>query len=52
VAEALDELAGCEAARERSTGEGKGEIKGSKVLRIVGSAKSSMQRTCRNLEMH
>jgi hypothetical protein len=32
----FDDLASCEAAKQRSTGEGKGEIEGKKVLRIVG----------------
>jgi hypothetical protein len=32
----FDDLAACEAAKEKSTGEGKGEIEGKKVLRIVG----------------
>ena len=32
----FDDLASCEAAKEKSTGEGKGEIGGKKVLRIVG----------------
>jgi hypothetical protein len=32
----FDDQASCEAARQKSTGEGKGEIGGQKVLRIVG----------------
>jgi hypothetical protein len=32
----FDDLASCEAGRDKSTGEGKGEIGGKKVLRIVG----------------
>jgi hypothetical protein len=32
----FDNLADCEAAKAKSTGEGKGEIGGNKVLRIVG----------------
>jgi hypothetical protein len=36
VTELFDDLAACEAAKERSTGEGKGEIERRKVLRIVG----------------
>ena len=32
----FDDLAACEATKERSTGEAKGEIAGKKVLRIVG----------------
>ena len=32
----FDDLTACEAARAKSTGEGKGEIAGRKVLRIVG----------------
>ena len=32
----FESLAGCEAAKASSTGEGKGEIGGKKVLRIVG----------------
>ena len=33
---AFDSLAACEAFKVKSTGEGKGEIDGRKVLRIVG----------------
>jgi hypothetical protein len=36
LAQLFDDLAACEAAKEKSTGEGKGEIEGKKVLRIVG----------------
>ena len=32
----FDDLASCEAAKAKSTGEGKGEIGGKQVLRIVG----------------
>jgi hypothetical protein len=32
----FDDLASCEAAKDKSTGEGMGEIGGKKVLRIVG----------------
>jgi hypothetical protein len=32
----FENLASCEAAKARSTGEGKGEIDGKRVLRIVG----------------
>jgi len=32
----FDDLASCEAAKDKSTGEGRGEIGGKKVLRIVG----------------
>jgi hypothetical protein len=32
----FDSLAACEAEKAKSTGEGKGEIGGKKVLRIVG----------------
>jgi hypothetical protein len=33
----FDSLAACEAEKAKATGEGKGEIGGKKVLRIVGS---------------
>jgi hypothetical protein len=36
LTQVFDDLASCEAARAKSTGEGKGEIGGQKVLRIVG----------------
>ena len=36
VTQLFDDLTSCEAARKKSTGEGKGEIGGHKVLRIVG----------------
>ena len=36
----FDDLAACEAAKEKSTGEGKGEIEGKKVLRIVGQCQA------------
>ena len=39
-----DDLATCEAAKEKSTGEGKGEIGGKQVLRIVGE--------CQELDAH
>jgi hypothetical protein len=32
----FDNLSECEAAKAKSTGEGKGEIAGTKVLRIIG----------------
>jgi hypothetical protein len=32
----FDTLAACEAAKAKATGEGKGEINGKKVLRIIG----------------
>jgi len=32
----FNDLSSCEAAKTKSTGEGKGEIGGNKVLRIVG----------------
>ena len=36
ITQVFDDLASCEVAKEKSTGEGKGEIGGHKVLRIVG----------------
>jgi hypothetical protein len=36
LTDVFQDLASCEAAKEKSTGEGKGEIGGQKVLRIVG----------------
>ena len=36
LTQVFDDLTACEAARAKSTGEGKGEIAGRKVLRIVG----------------
>ena len=36
LTEVFDDLASCEVAKKTSTGEGKGEIAGQKVLRIVG----------------
>jgi hypothetical protein len=36
LTQVFQDLATCEAARAKSTGEGKGEIGGHKVLRIVG----------------
>ena len=36
LTQVFDDLASCEAAKAKSTGEGRGEIGGRKVLRIVG----------------
>jgi hypothetical protein len=36
LTQVFDDLASCEIAKQKSTGEGKGEIGGQKVLRIVG----------------
>jgi hypothetical protein len=36
LTQVFDDLTSCEAAKKKSTGEGKGEIGGQKVLRIVG----------------
>ena len=36
LTQVFNDLASCEDAKKKSTGEGKGEIGGNKVLRIVG----------------
>ena len=44
LTQVFNDLAACEAAKEKSTGEAKGEIGGKKVLRSVGQ--------CQELDAH
>jgi hypothetical protein len=46
LTDVFQDLASCEAAKEKSTGEGKGEIGGQKVLRMWVSVRNWMRRMC------
>ena len=50
LTQVFDDLASCEAARAASTGEGKGEIGGHQVLRIVGQCQELDARDVQQLK--